>query len=146
MEHSAVALLMGSAFLSATLLPGTSEAVLIGLLVSGQGAVLPLVVAASIGNVAGSIVNWLLGRFFSRYSERAWFPVKREAILRAQRWFERYGFWSLLLSWVPIIGDPLTLVAGLMRISFLRFLILVTIGKTLRYVLVVSLWQQMPQL
>ena len=139
---SAYGLLFISAFLSATLLPGSSEAVLIGLLATAQGQPALLIAFASLGNVAGAVVNWGLGRFFSRYKDRSWFPLRDATNRRAQAWFARYGVWSLLFSWVPVIGDPLTLVAGMMRLPFWRFLLFVTIGKVLRYALVVFAWQQ----
>lgn len=130
-----------SAFLSATLLPGSSEALLLGLLANGQGTPLVLVAFATFGNVSGALVNWVIGRFFQQYKERSWFPVRANAVDRAQAWFSRWGTWSLLLSWVPVIGDPLTLVAGLLRVSLGRFLVLVTIGKAARYGALVLAWQ-----
>ena len=137
-------LLFGSAFLSATLLPGSSEAVLIGLLASGTGQPALLVTAASLGNIAGAVVNWGMGRYFLLFRNRAWFPVKDATNARAQAWFARYGVWSLLLSWVPIVGDPLTLVAGIMRVPIGRFLVFVALGKVLRYALIVLAWQYWP--
>ena len=134
-------LLCLSAFLSATLLPGSSEAVLLGLLASGQGNPAMLVGFAALGNVAGAMVNWGLGLFFEHYKDKSWFPIQAAAMARAQVWFSRWGLWSLLLSWVPVIGDPLTLVAGVLRVPFGRFLVLVTIGKVARYGLLVLAWQ-----
>lgn len=138
---AAYGLLCLSAFLSATLLPGSSEAVLLGMLVNGQGSPVILVIFATLGNVAGAAVNWGLGRFFEHFKDKSWFPIKAPAMAQAQAWFIRWGLWSLLLSWVPVIGDPLTLVAGVMRVSFGRFLVLVTIGKVARYGLLVLAWQ-----
>ena len=137
-------MLFGSAFLSATLLPGSSEAVLLGLLASDIGQPALLVTAASLGNIAGAVVNWGMGRYFLLFRNRAWFPVKDATNARAQAWFARYGVWSLLLSWVPIVGDPLTLVAGIMRVPIERFLVFVTLGKVLRYALIVLAWQYWP--
>lgn len=137
-------LLFGSAFLSATLLPGSSEAVLLGLLAGGTGQPALLVTAASLGNIAGATVNWGMGRYILIFKDRSWFPIKEATNARAQAWFARYGIWSLLLSWVPIIGDPLTLVAGIMRVSIGPFLICVAIGKVLRYALIVLAWQNWP--
>ncbi len=135
-------LLFLSAFLSATLLPGSSEAVLLGFLATGQGSPAALILFATLGNVGGAVVNWGLGRFLEHFMDRSWFPIDGAAMARAQGWFGRWGLWSLLLSWVPVIGDPLTLVAGVLRVPFGRFLVLVTIGKVLRYGLVVLAWQQ----
>ena len=137
-------LLLGSAFLSATLLPGSSEAVLLGLLASGAGQPALLVTAASLGNIAGAVVNWGIGRYFLLFKDRSWFPIKDATNARAQDWFARYGIWSLLLAWVPIVGDPLTLVAGIMRVPIGRFLIFVAVGKVLRYALIVMAWQYWP--
>jgi membrane protein YqaA with SNARE-associated domain len=137
-------LLFGSAFLSATLLPGSSEAVLLGLLAGGTGQPTLLVTAASLGNIAGATVNWGMGRYILIFKDRSWFPIKDATNARAQVWFARYGIWSLLLSWVPIIGDPLTLVAGIMRVSIGPFLIFVAVGKVLRYALIVLAWQYWP--
>jgi membrane protein YqaA with SNARE-associated domain len=137
-------LLFGSAFLSATLLPGSSEAVLFGLLAGGTGQPALLVTAASLGNIAGATVNWGMGRYILHFKDRSWFPIKDATNARAQAWFARYGIWSLLLSWVPIIGDPLTLVAGIMRVSIGPFLIFVAVGKVLRYAIIVLAWQYWP--
>ena len=136
-------ILLGSAFLSATLLPGSSEAVLVGFLATSSGQPATLVAVASIGNIAGAIVNWALGRFFAAYQDRAWFPVSAAAMGRAQGWLARFGLWSLLLSWVPVIGDPLTVVAGLLRVPFWRVFVLVSVGKVMRYGFVVYLWQRL---
>ncbi len=138
---TAYALLFLSAFLSATLLPGSSEAALVALLASATGTPLALVAVASLGNVAGAVVNWGMGRSFQHFKNRPWFPLQDATNNRAQAWFARYGVWSLLLSWVPVIGDPLTVVAGMLRVSFGRFVLLVTIGKVLRYALIVVAWQ-----
>ncbi len=122
-----------SGFLSATLLPGTSEIVLIAMLSQGVGESLFLVIAATIGNVMGSLVNWLLGKYLIRFMDSRWFPVSRKQYERAKLWFEHYGIWSLLLAWLPIVGDPLTLIAGTLGVRLKVFLILVTIGKFARY-------------
>jgi membrane protein YqaA with SNARE-associated domain len=134
-----------SAFTSATLLPGSSEAALIALLVLGRGDAGLLVIVATAGNVLGSCVNWVLGRFFSSFRDRRWFPVDDQSYERAAAWFRRYGVWSLLLSWLPIIGDPLTAVAGALRVGFLRFVVLVSLGKAARYVFILTafdLWDR----
>ncbi|WP_067215658.1 YqaA family protein [Stappia indica] len=121
-----------SALGAATLLPMQSEAVLVGLLLSGR-PVLLLLFVASLGNTLGGLINWALGRGIERFRHRRWFPVGEAALTRAQDWYSRWGKWSLLLSWMPIIGDPLTLAAGVMRERFLTVLVLVAIAKTGRY-------------
>ena len=122
-----------SAFLAATLLPGSSEAALVALLVLGRSDPVLLVAVATAGNVLGSVVNWAIGRFFAQFSDRRWFPVSAAAFERATAWYGRFGVWSLLLSWVPVIGDPLTVAAGVLRVGLWRFVVLVTLGKAARY-------------
>ncbi len=127
--------LFAVSFAAATILPAQSELVLVGLLMLGKFSPWSLVAVASLGNILGSCVNWLLGRFAERYRDRKWFPVSQASLDKAQGWYHRYGRWSLLLSWVPIVGDPLTVVAGFLREPFWSFLILVSIAKIARYVL-----------
>jgi membrane protein YqaA with SNARE-associated domain len=121
-----------AAFLAATLLPAQSEALVVALLLGGY---MPWVVltVASAGNILGSVVNWLLGRSLEHFKERSWFPASPAALARAESWYRKYGRWSLLLAWVPIIGDPLTVVAGVLRERFGVFLLLVSISKIGRY-------------
>ena len=135
-ELSVYASLFLIAFLAATVLPAQSELGLAALVVSGSYPPLLLITAASVGNTLGSVVNWLLGRGIERYSDRPWFPVKQERLARASRWYHRYGRWSLLLSWMPIVGDPLTLAAGVLREPFSSFFFLVAIAKTTRYIVI----------
>ena len=110
-----------------------SEAVLAGLLLAGGHSVILLIAIASLGNILGSWVNWWLGRFLEHYKDRSWFPVKEAALSRAQKWYHRYGRWSLLFSWAPIIGDPLTMIAGVLREPWWSFLLIVAAAKTSRY-------------
>ena len=121
------------AFAAATIFPMQSEAGLVALIVTKQYPVLALIAVATIGNVLGSTVNWLLGVGIERFRDKRWFPVTQPALDKAQRWYRRYGKWSLLLSWMPVIGDPITIVAGVLREPFPIFLLLVTIAKTARY-------------
>ena len=130
--------LFGASLLAATLLPFGSEALLVWLLIEARQPWWGLVLAASLGNVAGAVLNWALGRFALRYGDRRWFPVTPEALERARGWYRRYGRWSLLLSWAPVIGDPLTVAAGLMREPLGGFLVLVALGKTARYLVVAA--------
>lgn len=134
-------LLFGSAFLAATILPFYSEVVLFALLRQG-GDPLLLLVIATLGNTLGSVVNWWLGLYLLRFQDRRWFYFTPAQIARSQYWFQRYGYWTLLMAWLPIGGDPLTLVAGIMKIRLRVFLPLVAIGKGLRYVAVIyfSAW------
>lgn len=130
--------LLISAFSAATLLPGSSEALLTGFIATEQGVPVLLFTVATIGNVAGSAVNWVLGRFFIHFRDRKWFPVSERRYSQAVRWYERFGFWSLLFAWLPIVGDPLTVIAGALRTRFWLFLLLVSIGKGGRYLFVVA--------
>ena len=125
-----------SAFGAATLLPLQSEAVLVGLLIQAEHSVLILIAVASLGNILGSCVNWYLGLKIEQFKDKKWFPVSEVKLNQAQNIYHKYGFWSLLLSWVPIIGDPITLIAGLMKENFIRFLWVVSIAKLGRYVCV----------
>ncbi|WP_334120549.1 YqaA family protein [Limnobacter sp.] len=125
-----------SAFLAATVLPFYSEVVLFGMIRAGEPAGLLLLVAA-VGNTLGSVVNWVLGRYLLRFQHKKWFYFKPAQIEKMQVWFQRYGVWSLLLAWMPIGGDPLTLVAGIMRVNLWLFILLVGIGKTFRYMAVI---------
>ncbi len=129
-------LLFISAFGAATLLPLQSEAVLVALLVSEEHSALFLILVASIGNVLGSCVNWYLGLRIEKFKDKKWFPISEIKMLKAERIYQKYGFWSLLLSWTPVIGDPITLIAGLMKEGFWRFLLIVSIAKTGRYLFI----------
>ena len=122
-----------AAFLAATIVPAQSEAVLVGLILADKQPLLLLLLVATAGNVLGSVVNWLLGRFIEHFRDRPWFPVSQDKLARAEAWYRRFGVWSLLLSWVPIIGDPLTVV-GVLKTPFLTFLALVTLAKAGRYI------------
>lgn len=129
-----------SGFVAATLFPASSEVLLVTLQQQGYTP-WALWLAATSGNTLGSCVNWWLGRELLRFQHRRWFPVSEESLRRASRQFTRYGLWSLLFSWLPIVGDPLTLIAGVMRVRFLPFVLLVSLGKGARYGLLLWLVQ-----
>ena len=133
-------LLFIAAFGSATLLPMQSEAVLIGLLSREQYNAYLLLTIASLGNILGSCVNFWLGQQIDRFHDKKWFPVSAVKLAKAKRVYQKYGFWSLLASWAPMIGDPITLFAGVFGERFWRFLLLVTIAKTARYVSLYALY------
>lgn len=126
--------LFGIAFVAATIVPAQSEAALVGLLVLGKQSPMLLVIVATIGNVLGSVTNWLLGHWVEHYRHGRWFPVSEQTLDRATGWYGRWGRWSLLLSWAPIGGDALTAAAGVLREPFWSFLLLVTIAKAGRYI------------
>jgi membrane protein YqaA with SNARE-associated domain len=136
---TAYAGLFTSALAAATVLPAQSEVTLAALLMAERYPVWLLVLVASLGNTLGSAINWGLGRLLSLFEQQPWFPVRREALARAEDWYHRYGRWSLLLSWLPVIGDPLTIVAGALREPFPIFLLLVAVAKTARYLAVVAI-------
>ena len=123
-------------FLAATILPFSSELTLAGLISTSNYDNLLLLAFASFGNVLGSVVNWFLGFYSRNFTSKKWFPFNEMQITRSSKWFEKFGKWSLLFAWVPIVGDPLTFVAGLLRVRFLDFIILVAIGKVSRYLVV----------
>ena len=122
-----------AAFLAATILPMQSEALLVGLLMTGDYAPIALLVVASCGNVLGAVCNWWLGRCIEQFRHRSWFPVSEHRLDQAQQWYQRIGKWSLLFSWMPVIGDPLTVVAGVMREPLLIFVLIAGSAKIFRY-------------
>lgn len=129
--------LFASGFLAATLLPLSSELVLVGLLAAGGYDVGLLWFAATLGNSLGAAVNWALGRYCLRWRDHRWFPISGPALERAGRWFRRFGVWSLVMAWLPVVGDPLTFAAGVMRVNFWLFMALVAAGKGARYLAVI---------
>jgi membrane protein YqaA with SNARE-associated domain len=131
-----LALLFGSAFLAATVLPFYSEVGLYLLLERG-GDPLLLVAVATVGNTLGALLNWYLGLQVLRFRHRRWFYFSERQLAAGQRWFNRYGYWSLLLAWLPLGGDAIPLVAGIMRVPLWRVALLAGIGKALRYLVVV---------
>lgn len=130
--------LFAAAFAAATILPVQSEAALAGLLLTESFPTIILIIVASAGNVLGSIINWLIGRGIERFCDRKWFPVGPAMLDRATKWYHRYGRWSLLLSWMPVVGDPLTVVAGALREPFWSFVTIVAIAKIARYLVVAA--------
>lgn len=127
-----------AAFVAATVFPAQSEAVLVGLILGDHYPVFALVAVASIGNTLGSVVNWYLGRGIESLKDRRWFPVRADKLGRARSWYQRYGKWSLLASWLPVVGDPITVVAGVMREPLPVFVLLVGLAKTARYAILAA--------
>tara|TARA_B110000438_G_C15494909_1_gene513077 strand:+ start:27 stop:428 length:402 start_codon:yes stop_codon:yes gene_type:complete len=120
----------------ATIIPFSSEAYLAKLIIENKHNTILLLIFASAGNILGSVVNWIFGYYSRYFIKKKWFPINQNKINKAGLFFTKYGKWSLLLGWVPFIGDPITFVAGTLRYSFLPFLFLVSIGKIGRYLFV----------
>ena len=125
-----------SSFLSSTILPGHSEIILTAFIFLKKYPIIDLIFFASIGNILGSILNWCIGYFLTNLKDRKWFPINKLQLTRASKWFLKYGKWSLFFCWVPIIGDPLTIVAGIFRFPIHIFILIVSFAKTMRYLII----------
>jgi membrane protein YqaA with SNARE-associated domain len=135
-ELAVYAWMFTAALIAGTFLPfvpGSSELVLAGFLTAGQGEPWSLVAAATAGNVIGGIINYTIGYLVSDLAGRRWFPATEAQIETASARFNRYGVWILLLTWLPLVGDIITVVAGLLRTNLKVFLVLVSLGKFVRY-------------
>ncbi|MGZ5030749.1 MAG: YqaA family protein [Methylobacter sp.] len=130
--------LFSVSFLAATIIPFYSEVALVGLLAAGYDPFL-LWLFASVGNTLGAVVNWVLGRYLLHFEHKRWFPFPSSELHRYQRWYQHFGVWSLLLSWLPVGGDALTFIAGIMKVNLGIFVILVGLGKSLRYAVIILL-------
>jgi membrane protein YqaA with SNARE-associated domain len=131
--------LFALSFGAASILPLASEPLLLALLVAGERPAWVLVLVAGLGNTLGSVANWAIGRQLSAYRSSRWFPVRPDPLARAERWYTTYGRPALLLAWVPIIGDVLTVAAGVLRERFWIFLPLVAVAKFGRYLVLAAL-------
>ncbi|HET8817237.1 MAG TPA: YqaA family protein, partial [Pseudidiomarina sp.] len=129
-----------TALLAATILPVQSEILVVAAQQQGYN-LWWLWAIASAGNTLGSVVNYVLGRYLLQFQDRRWFPFKPNTLEKGHWWFERYGKWSLLLAWTPFLGDPLTFIAGMLRLSFWQFLILVFVSKAGRYAVLLGIMQ-----
>ena len=116
-------------FLVATIIPFGSEAYLAKLIIENNYNPFLLLIFASAGNILGSVVTWIFGYYSNYFIKKKWFPISQKKLNKGSIFFAKYGKWSLLLGWVPFIGDPITFVAGTLKYSFLPFLLLVSIGK-----------------
>lgn len=124
-----------ASLVAATILPAQSEMVLVGLLLTGNYSTLLLILVASAGNVLGSVINWFIGRGIESFRDKSWFPVKPDQLTKISGYYKKYGRWLLLLSWMPVIGDPITVVAGVLRERFWVFLLITAFAKTTRYII-----------
>lgn len=129
--------LFWAALVAASILPGQSE-VVVAVMLLADYPVLPVLLVATVGNVLGATTSWWLGTQVERFRDRKWFPADSRGFDRAKAWYHRYGRWSLLLSWVPVVGGPLTLVAGVMKEPLWSFMLLVGIAKLVRYAVVAA--------
>ena len=120
----------------ATIIPFGSEAYFITLLSLEKYNHFILFVVASVGNVLGSLFNWICGFYINFFIKKSWFPINNKIIDRGNKLFTKYGKWSLLISWFPLIGDPITIAAGTLRYPIIPFLVLVSIGKVGRYLII----------
>ena len=129
-----------AAFGAAIIIPFIpSEPVIVALAAQDAYEPMALVIVGSAGNTLGACVNWIAGLYIEHLKDRSWFPISQKAMDRAESWYARWGVWSLLFAWLPVVGDPLTLAAGLMRARLVWFLPLVAVGKTARYAALVYL-------
>jgi membrane protein YqaA with SNARE-associated domain len=138
MESATLPGLFIAAFLAATPIPFQSEVVFLALLATDAAAVWALVAVASLGNILGSCLTYAVGRGLGGARAARWFPITPAQMAKAEAWFQRWGVWSLLVSWLPG-GDILVGLAGLWRVPLAVFLLLITLAKTLRYVAVALL-------
>ena len=138
-ELGVYGVLFGVSFLAATILPAQSEIGLAALIVSDDYSLSVLIAVASLGNTLGAVVNWAIGRGVDKLHDKKWFPATPRQLDKATAWYHKYRRWSLLMSWAPFIGDPLTLAAGVLREPFLSFLIILAIAKTVRYLIVAAI-------
>jgi membrane protein YqaA with SNARE-associated domain len=122
-----------NAFVAATLFPAVSEIAVVAMARSPRFDATAVWMVATLANTLGSCVNWGIGRYLLQYRDRRWFPFSTPQLERASGWYRRYGLWSLLFAWLPFVGDPLTFVAGVLRVRFWVFLLLVGFGKGARY-------------
>jgi membrane protein YqaA with SNARE-associated domain len=137
-DLAALGTLFASGVLAGSILPAQSELVLGALISTGHGPPWLLVAVATAGNVLGAVINYALGWSAERFRHRRWFPLSAAGWDRATRLFNRYGLWTLLFSWLPVVGDGFTLIAGAARTRFWLFLLLVTIGKGGRYLVLAA--------
>ena len=136
-------LLFWTALGAATVLPFSSEVVLLAMLGAGLDPA-ALWLAATLGNTLGAVINWFIGSKIAAHADSRWVPVSVEQLERAGHWFNKYGVWSLLFSWLPVVGDALTFVGGIMRVRLVTFLVLVSAGKGARYALLIIAFEAIP--
>jgi len=127
-----------SALLSATLLPGSSEILLVYKLSQGNDP-LRLLISATTGNLIGSLITYYMGIGGNQLLHKRWLGINERRLKKAKEWFNKWGVYSLFLAWLPIVGDALCLFAGLMKVSIKQFILFVGIGKLARYSFIIFL-------
>lgn len=138
MITSSIALLFFSALFAATIFPAQSESVLATIVIGGEYSDSVLLFVATLGNVLGAVINYFIGRYLLHFKHKKWFPVKKKSLNKVTATYKKWGVWSLLFAWVPFIGDPLTVIAGALKANIYMFVVLVTIGKSGRYALLIA--------
>lgn len=139
-ELHELVLLFWVAVFSASFLPSQAELLLFTFLAIGKENPLLLVLAATLGNAIGSLGNYYMGRSLMHLQNKPWFPIKNKYLQKPKHLFERHGTWTLLMAGIPFIGNPITLVAGILRVRLWLFIVLVTLGKSVRYFLVWAIY------
>ena len=122
-------------FLAATVLPIASEWLLAALVVHPVDMTAAVAVATA-GNTLGAVTTWAVGYWGGLWIMQRWLRISETDRMRAENWYTRWGSWSLLLAWAPVVGDPLCLVAGMFNVPLIRFIPLVAAGKAGRYLVI----------
>lgn len=133
-------LLFSSSLIAATIFPAQSEIFLVFLSNTTDYSKLLLLLVATTGNVLGALINWFIGYYLIQFKDKKWFPIAPNKIKKYSNIYQKWGIWSLSLAWVPIIGDPLTVIAGMFKTNIWLFLLLVTIGKAARYAFIIMMF------
>ena len=129
--------IFGICFLAATILPLGSEPAVAGMAAAG-GDMVGLLAAASLGNYLGALSSYGVGRWGGGWWLRRYFSTTPKMLRKAERFYARFGAPSLFLAWMPVIGDPLTIIAGMLRVHPLIFTLYVLPGKALRYYVIIK--------
>ena len=129
-----------SSLIAATIFPAGSEIILATLSSTENYSKILLLITATTGNVLGAVINWFIGYYVIKFQDKKWFTIKKNKIKKYSNIYQKWGIWSLLFSWLPIIGDHLTVISGIFRTNIWLFLILVTIGKAGRYLAILFIF------
>lgn len=127
--------------LSATIIPFASEAIFLGVLLTGADP-MSIIFVATLGNFSGSLITYYMGYLGNFNHLEKWFKIKRDRVYQLKKYIDHYGLWAAALSWAPFIGDPLVLVLGFFRVRVFRVLFIILLVKFLRYFILYHLWMQ----